>query len=130
MAQHGFNLNGQAFEIAQYPQPGEVSYAPLRDLYFIKRDTPEETVRNGIVIPGARQEKVYTGVVMMAGDGFKGMGESGQTIGLTCGVGDRVFYSPAGVFEIEIDGVMYHAVTETSVLARQVKPPAKVVPIN
>jgi chaperonin GroES len=88
---------------------------PLHDRILVKRlESKEEETRGGIVIPDTAKEKPQEGEVMAVGDGK--VLDSGQKLGMSVKVGDRILFGKYSGSEVKIDDVEYLIMREDEVL--------------
>ena len=78
------------------------SFRPLHDRVLLRRITPEEKTKGGIIIPDTAQEKPVEGKVVSAGPGARN--EQGQIVPLEVKAGDRVLFGKWSGTEVKIDG--------------------------
>lgn len=78
------------------------SFRPLHDRILLRRVTPEEKTRGGIIIPDTAQEKPVEGKVVSTGPGARN--EQGQIVPLDVQPGDRVLFGKWSGTEVKING--------------------------
>jgi chaperonin GroES len=79
-----------------------MKFRPLHDRVVVRRITPEEVSRGGIIIPDTVQEKPTEGEILAAGAGARN--EQGSVVALTVKPGDRVLFGKWSGTEIKLDG--------------------------
>jgi chaperonin GroES len=78
------------------------SFRPLHDRVLLRRVTPDEKTKGGIIIPDTAQEKPVEGKVVSTGPGARN--EQGQIVPLEVKAGDRVLFGKWSGTEVKIDG--------------------------
>ena len=86
---------------------------PLRDRIVVKRDSPEETTKGGIILPGKAQKDSRTGVVVYAGPGM--LTADGKTIKNSLKPGDKIVFGTYAGSEIEFNGEKFQVMRENDV---------------
>ena len=79
-----------------------MKFRPLHDRVVIRRLTPDEKTKGGIIIPDTVQEKPSEGEVIAVGPGARN--EKGDVIPLDIKAGDRVLFGKWSGSEVKIDG--------------------------
>lgn len=87
---------------------------PLHDRVLVKRVEAEDEVRGGIYIPDTAKEKPQEGEVVAVGDGK--VLDSGQKIGMSVKVGDRVLFGKYSGSEVKLDDQEYLIMREDEIL--------------
>lgn len=87
---------------------------PLHDRVLVKRVEAEEEVRGGIYIPDTAKEKPQEGEVVAVGDGK--VLDSGQKIGMSVKVGDRVLFGKYSGSEVKLGDEEYLIMREDEIL--------------
>jgi len=77
-------------------------FRPLHDRVVIRRVTPEEKTKGGIIIPDNAKEKPQEGEVVAAGPGARN--EAGTLVALEVKAGDHVLFGKWSGTEVKIDG--------------------------
>ena len=88
---------------------------PLYDKVLAERLKAEEKTAGGIVLPDSAKEKPTEGRVVATGDGR--VSDSGETLGLSVKVGDRVLFGSYSGTEIKAEGKEYLILDESEILA-------------
>jgi chaperonin GroES len=81
---------------------GDMKFRPLHDRVVVRRITPEEKTKGGIIIPDTAQEKPQEGEVIAVGPG--GRDENGKLIPIDVKAGDHVLFGKWSGTEIKLDG--------------------------
>jgi chaperonin GroES len=79
-----------------------MKFRPLHDRVVVRRITPEEKTKGGIIIPDTAQEKPQEGEVIAVGPG--GRDENGKLIPIDVKSGDHVLFGKWSGTEIKLDG--------------------------
>ncbi len=79
-----------------------MKFRPLHDRIVLRRVTPEEKSKGGIIIPDTVKEKPMEGEIIAAGPGARN--EQGQIVALDVKAGDRVLFGKWSGTEVKIDG--------------------------
>ena len=79
-----------------------MKFRPLHDRIVLRRITPEEKSKGGIIIPDTVKEKPMEGEIIAAGPGARN--EQGQIVALDVKAGDRVLFGKWSGTEVKIDG--------------------------
>ncbi len=79
-----------------------MKFRPLHDRIVLRRITPEEKSKGGIIIPDTVKEKPMEGEIIAAGPGARN--EQGQVVALDVKAGDRVLFGKWSGTEVKIDG--------------------------
>ncbi len=79
-----------------------MKFHPLHDRVVVRRITPEEKTKGGIIIPGTVQEKPSEGEIIAVGPGARDT--KGVVVALTVKAGDHVLFGKWSGSEIKIDG--------------------------
>jgi chaperonin GroES len=79
-----------------------MKFRPLHDRVVVRRITPEEKTKGGIIIPDTAQEKPQEGEVIAVGPG--GRDENGKLIPIDVKAGDHVLFGKWSGTEIKLDG--------------------------
>ena len=79
-----------------------MKFRPLHDRIVLRRITPEEKSKGGIIIPDTVKEKPMEGEIIAAGPGARN--EQGQIVALDVRAGDRVLFGKWSGTEVKIDG--------------------------
>ncbi len=79
-----------------------MKFRPLHDRIVLRRITPEEKTRGGIIIPDTVKEKPMEGEIIAAGPGARN--EQGVIVALEVKSGDRVLFGKWSGTEVKIDG--------------------------
>jgi chaperonin GroES len=80
----------------------QMKFRPLHDRVVVRRITPDEKTKGGIIIPDTAQEKPQEGAVIAVGPG--GRDEAGKLIPIDVKAGDRVLFGKWSGTEIKLDG--------------------------
>ena len=91
----------------------KLNIKPLFDNVLVKPLEAEKKSAGGIIIPDSVKEKPQVGEVMAVGTGIHD--DKGKLIPMKVKVGDEVLFQWGD--EITVDGVEYHMVGESSILA-------------
>lgn len=83
---------------------------PLFNRIIVKRDTPEEMTKSGIIIPIKAQEKQLLGTVIKSGPDVKYVKE-----------GDRILFEKYSGDDLELEGIQYLIITEESIIGIETK---------
>lgn len=83
----------------------KLTFTPITDRVVIKRSTPEEKTKGGIIIPEHAKLKPVEGIVVAIGPGRRLNNGTLDVIPLK--PGDFVLYSPLNGTEMQIEGVEY-----------------------
>jgi chaperonin GroES len=81
---------------------GDMKFRPLHDRVVVRRITPDEKTKGGIIIPDTAQEKPQEGEVIAVGPG--GRDENGKLIPIDVKAGDHVLFGKWSGTEIKLDG--------------------------
>jgi chaperonin GroES len=81
---------------------GDMKFRPLHDRVVVRRITPEDKTKGGIIIPDTAQEKPQEGEVIAVGPG--GRDENGKLIPIDVKAGDHVLFGKWSGTEIKLDG--------------------------
>lgn len=87
---------------------------PLFDKVVLKKVEVTETTKAGIILPGSAQEKPQVSLVVAVGPG--GIVDGKETV-MTVKVGDKVIVGKYSGTEVKLDGVDYHIVAQSDILA-------------
>ena len=87
---------------------------PLFDKVVLKNVEVTETTKAGIILPGSAQEKPQVSLVVAVGPG--GIVDGKETV-MTVKVGDKVIVGKYSGTEVKLDGVDYHIVAQSDILA-------------
>ena len=79
-----------------------MKFRPLHDRIVLRRITPEEKSKGGIITPDTVKEKPMEGEIIAAGPGARN--EQGQIVALDVKAGDRVLFGKWSGTEVKIDG--------------------------
>ena len=79
-----------------------MNFRPLHDRVALRRLTPEEKSKGGIIIPDTAQEKPVEGEVVAVGPGTPN--DQGVIVALEVKAGDRVLFGKWSGTEVKIDG--------------------------
>ena len=79
-----------------------MKFRPLHDRIVLRRITPEEKSKGGIIIPDTVKEKPMEGEIIAAGPGARN--EQGQIVALDVKAGDRVLFGKWSGTEVKLDG--------------------------
>jgi len=79
-----------------------MKFRPLHDRVVVRRITPEDKTKGGIIIPDTAQEKPQEGEVIAVGPG--GRDENGKLIPIDVKAGDHVLFGKWSGTEIKLDG--------------------------
>ncbi len=79
-----------------------MKFRPLHDRVVVRRITPEEKSKGGIIIPDTVKEKPMEGEIIAAGPGARN--EQGAIVALDVKAGDRVLFGKWSGTEIKFDG--------------------------
>ena len=79
-----------------------MKFRPLHDRIVLRRITPEEKSKGGIIIPDTVKEKPMEGEIIAAGPGVRN--EQGAIVALAVKAGDRVLFGKWSGTEVKIDG--------------------------
>lgn len=91
---------------------------PIGDNVVLQRIDPERVSAGGVVLPESargRRSGADQGRVLSVGDGVRL--ESGETVPLQVGEGDRVLFSPWAGTEVTLNGEEVLIVSESDILA-------------
>lgn len=95
----------------------KLTVRPLADRVAIVPVKDEgSTMRNGLYIPDAAQEKPVQGRILAVGPGARD--EHGNLIPIPLKVGDRVIFSKYAGAQVEVDGEEYLLIKEADVIAK------------
>lgn len=89
---------------------------PLDDRILLKRLESEDKTAGGIVLPDTAKEKPQKGEVIAVGPGK--LLDSGERVGMSLKVGDRVLFGKYAGAEIKIHGEEYSIMRESEILAK------------
>lgn len=87
---------------------------PLFDKVVLKNVEVTETTKAGIILPGSAQEKPQVSLVVAVGPG--GIVDGKETV-MTVKVGDKVIVGKYSGTDVKLDGVDYHIVAQSDILA-------------
>lgn len=93
-----------------------MKFEPLSDRILVKRATPKEISRGGIIIPENAKERAVEGEVLAVGSGRRN--DVGDLIAVHVAVGDRVLFGEYAGTEVQVDGEEYTVLREDDVLGR------------
>ncbi len=93
-----------------------MKFEPLSDRILVKRATPKEISRGGIIIPENAKERPVEGEVLAVGSGRRN--DVGDLIAVHVAVGDRVLFGKYAGTEVQVDGEEYTVLREDDVLGR------------
>ena len=79
-----------------------MKFRPLHDRIVLRRITPEEKTKGGIIIPDTVKEKPMEGEIIAAGPGARD--DHGTVVALAVKAGDRVLFGKWSGTEVKIDG--------------------------
>ena len=79
-----------------------MKFRPLHDRIVLRRITPEEKTKGGIIIPDTVKEKPMEGEIIAAGPGARD--DNGTIVALAVKAGDRVLFGKWSGTEVKIDG--------------------------
>ena len=79
-----------------------MKFRPLHDRIVLRRITPEEKTKGGIIIPDTVKEKPMEGEIIAAGPGARD--DHGTIVALAVKAGDRVLFGKWSGTEVKIDG--------------------------
>ena len=79
-----------------------MKFRPLHDRIVLRRITPEEKSKGGIIIPDTVKEKPMEGEIVAVGPGARN--EQGVIVALAVATGDRVLFGKWSGTEVKIDG--------------------------
>ena len=79
-----------------------MKFRPLHDRIVLRRITPEEKTKGGIIIPDTVKEKPMEGEIIAAGPGARD--DHGTVVALSVKAGDRVLFGKWSGTEVKIDG--------------------------
>ena len=91
-----------------------MKFRPLHDRVVVRRITPEEKTKGGIIIPDTAQEKPQEGEVIAVGPG--GRDENGKLIPIDVKAGDHVLFGKWSGTEIKLDGEDYLIMKESDIM--------------
>ena len=91
-----------------------MKFRPLHDRVVVRRITPEEKTKGGIIIPDTAQEKPQEGEVIAVGPG--GRDENGKLIPIDVKAGDHVLFGKWSGTEIKLDGEELLIMKESDIL--------------
>ncbi|HEV1999798.1 MAG TPA: co-chaperone GroES [Xanthobacteraceae bacterium] len=91
-----------------------MKFRPLHDRVVVRRITPDEKTKGGIIIPDTAQEKPQEGAVIAVGPG--GRDEAGKLIPIDVKAGDRVLFGKWSGTEIKLDGEELLIMKESDIL--------------
>jgi chaperonin GroES len=91
-----------------------MSIRPLHDYVVIERKEPEETVKGGIILTGAAQEKPVVAEVTEVGPGVLA---DGTKVEMPVKPGDKVLVTKYGGTEFTIDGRKVSIIKQSDILA-------------
>jgi chaperonin GroES len=91
-----------------------MKFRPLHDRVVVRRVTPEEKTRGGIIIPDTAQEKPMEGEVIAVGSGARN--EQGEIVALDVKAGDRILFGKWSGTEVKIDGEDLLIMKESDIL--------------
>ncbi len=100
-----------------------MKFRPLHDRVVIRRLTPDEKTKGGIIIPDTVQEKPSEGEVIAVGPGARN--EKGDIIPLDIKAGDRVLFGKWSGSEVKIDGEDLIIMTGSDIMGVIEQPTAK-----
>ena len=100
-----------------------MKFRPLHDRVVIRRLTPDEKTKGGIIIPDTVQEKPSEGEVIAVGPGARN--EKGDIIPLDIKAGDRVLFGKWSGSEVKIDGEDLIIMTGSAIMGVIEQPTAK-----
>jgi len=89
---------------------------PLFDRVLIQRAAAETKTKGGLYIPEKAQTKGLEGVVVAVGPGARA--DSGETIPMSVGVGDKVLLPEFGGSKLEMEGEEFQMFRETDIVAK------------
>jgi chaperonin GroES len=92
----------------------QMKFRPLHDRVVVRRITPDEKTKGGIIIPDTAQEKPQEGAVIAVGPG--GRDEAGKLIPIDVKAGDRVLFGKWSGTEIKLDGEELLIMKESDIL--------------
>ena len=79
-----------------------MKFRPLHDRIVLRRITPEEKSKGGIIIPDTVKEKPMEGEIIAAGPGARD--DQGSIVPLAVKAGDRVLFGKWSGTEVKLDG--------------------------
>ena len=79
-----------------------MKFRPLHDRIVLRRITPEEKSKGGIIIPDTVKEKPMEGEIIAAGPGARD--DQGMVVPLAVKAGDRVLFGKWSGTEVKLDG--------------------------
>lgn len=87
---------------------------PLADRVVLKRSTPEEKTKSGIILTSQTQEKPQQAEVVAVGPGGV---IDGKEVTMTVKVGDKVIFSKYAGNEVKLDEEEFIIVKQSDILA-------------
>lgn len=88
---------------------------PLYDRVLVQRVESDDKSAGGIIIPDSAKEKPLEGIVRAVGTGK--LTESGETVDLQVGEGDKILFGKYAGTEITIGGEEHLILREDEILA-------------
>ena len=95
---------------------GTPKLIPLEDHILVEAIEEETKTRSGIILPDSK-EKPSKGKVIAIGEGK--ILENGTRAPIDVKVGDTVYFTKYSPDEIDVDGVKYLVIKQSSLLAKQ-----------
>ena len=89
-------------------------FHPIGDRLIVKPVEQDEMSSGGIIIPDLENQRTITAEIVAVGSG---KWESGSLIKPESKVGDTVVYAKFAAMVIELDGIEYHTMKESDIIA-------------